>query len=184
MLTKTLARDVMNSPVLGVCKDRTVSELVIFLTENSISAAPVLDARGKLVGMVSAADIAEDKTPRSRRPESGSHEHGRERRVKGGARHVSDIMTPTFFTVPDDTPASEIAKTMVAGRIHQLLVTRNGQIVGIVSALDLLKLLTGPPTKRKASRGPASASAGTSVRGGRAARTSATASPRSRARQR
>jgi CBS domain-containing protein len=183
MLTKMLARDVMISPVLSVREGQTVPELVTFLTENSISGAPVMDARGKLVGVVSVEDIAEDGTPVSRR-ESGSHDRGRKRRVSGGARHVSDIMTPTFFTVPDDTPACEIAKTMVAGRIHRLLVTRNAQIVGIVSALDLLKLLTGPPTKRKASRGPASASAGTSVRGGRAARTSATESGRSRPRQR
>ena len=157
MLTKMLARDVMVSPVLSVRADQTVSKLVTFLSENSISGAPVLDARGKLIGVVSVADIAEDE-PLFRQPESGSRDHGRERRVNGGARHVSDIMTPTFFTIPDDTPASEIAKAMVAGRIHQLLVTRNGQIVGTVSALDLLKLLTGPPARRKASRGPASAS--------------------------
>ena len=184
MLTKTLARDVMMSPVLSVREDHTVHELVTFLTANSISGAPVLDARGKLVGVVSVADIAEDETPVSRRPRSGSHGHGPKRRVGGGARHVSDIMTPTFFTVPDDTPACEIAKTMVAGRIHRLLVTRDGQIVGIVSALDLLKLLTGPQAKRKAPRGPAWASEGTSARGGRAARTSATTSARPRPRKR
>jgi CBS domain-containing protein len=158
MLMKTLARDVMVSPVLSVRENHTVHELVAFLTANSISGAPVLDARGKLVGVVSVADIAEDETSLPRPPRSGSHVHGPKRGGGGGARHVSDIMTPTFFTVPDDTPASEIAKTMVAGRIHRLLVTRNGRIVGIVSALDLLKLLTGPPTKRKASREQASAS--------------------------
>lgn len=170
MLTKTLARDVMISPVLSVREDHTVHELVTFLTENSISGAPVLDARGKLVGVVSVADIAEDEPLSSRRHD-------------GRPRRVSDIMTPTFFTVPDDTPASEIAKTMVAGQIHRLLVTRDAQIVGIVSALDLLKLVTGPAT-RKGSRGPASASAGTSAPGGRAARTSATASKRPRPRPR
>lgn len=171
MLAKMLARDVMISPVLSVRKNHTVPQLVTFLTENSISGAPVLDARGKLVGMVSVADIAEDETPPVRRP-------------GGGARHVSDIMTPTFFTVPDDTPASEIAKTMVAGQIHRLLVTRDGQVVGIVSALDLLKLLTGPYAKRKASRGPAWSSAGTSAREGPASRTIARTSARSRQRSR
>lgn len=157
MLTKMLARDVMVSPVLGVREDQTLSELATFLTENSISGAPVLDARGKLVGMVSALDLAENDAPPSRRPESGSPARGPQRRVGGRGRRVSDIMTPTFFTVPDDTPASEIAKAMIAGSIHRLLVTRNGQIVGIVSALDLLRLLTEPPTKGNASQGPASA---------------------------
>jgi CBS domain-containing protein len=50
-------------------------------------------------------------------------------------------MTPTVFTVPENTPVSRLAKTMISGRIHRLLVTRRGRIVGIVTALDLLKLL-------------------------------------------
>jgi CBS domain-containing protein len=54
---------------------------------------------------------------------------------------VGDIMTPTVYTVPADTPASELARTMVSGRIHRLFVTRGRRIVGIVTSLDLLKLL-------------------------------------------
>jgi CBS domain-containing protein len=196
-MTKQLARDVMVSPVLTIREDSTVPELATFLTENSISGAPVLDARGKLVGVVSVTDIAEDETSSSLRPESGFHTQGwegrmnpedlKDLRISDGARQVRDIMTPTFFTIPDDTPVPEIAKTMVAGRIHRLLVTRKSQIVGIVSALDLLKLLVGPSTARKprkASQGPASASAETSARAGRVARTSARKSARPRARKR
>jgi CBS domain-containing protein len=198
-MTKQFARDVMVSPVLTIREDSTVPELATFLTENSISGAPVLDARGKLVGVVSVTDIAEDETSSSLRPESGFHTHGWEGRlnredlsdlrISDGARQVRDIMTPTFFTIPDDTPVPEIAKTMVAGRIHRLLVTRKSQIVGIVSALDLLKLLTGPSTAqpRKASQkrqGSASASAETSARAERAAQTSARTSARPRERKR
>ena len=50
-------------------------------------------------------------------------------------------MTPTVYAVPVDTPVSLLARTMVSGRIHRLLVTRNHQVVGIVTSLDLLQLL-------------------------------------------
>jgi CBS domain-containing protein len=180
---RKLARDVMMSPVLTIREDRTVPELATFLTESSISGAPVLNSKGKLVGVVSVTDIAEDETSPAFRPESGFHFHGwegrmnredlRNLRITDGAKLVRDIMTPTFFTIPDDTPVSEIARAMVAGRIHRLLVTRKGNVVGIVSALDLLKLLAGSPKERKRSRGAAAPSARTSVRAGRGARTSA-----------
>jgi CBS domain-containing protein len=54
---------------------------------------------------------------------------------------VQDIMTPAVYTVRDDAPVAMLARTMVAGRIHRLFVTRGGRIVGIVTSLDLLKLL-------------------------------------------
>ena len=54
---------------------------------------------------------------------------------------VRDIMTPVVYTVPEDTPVPRIAHTMIAGRIHRLLVTRHGRVVGIVTSLDLVRLL-------------------------------------------
>jgi CBS domain-containing protein len=50
-------------------------------------------------------------------------------------------MTPAVYTVEEDTPVSSLAKTMIAGRVHRLLVMRDQHIVGIVTTLDMLKLL-------------------------------------------
>jgi CBS-domain-containing membrane protein len=67
---------------------------------------------------------------------------------------VRDIMTPTAYTVPHDTPVSQLARTMVAGRVHRLLVVRNQRVVGIVTSLDLLTLLSGDvKSRRQAPRG-------------------------------
>ena len=52
-------------------------------------------------------------------------------------------MTPAACIVPHDTPVADLARTMVTGRIHRLLVTRDARIVGIVTSLDLLKVLYG-----------------------------------------
>jgi len=50
-------------------------------------------------------------------------------------------MTPAVYTVPDSASVSEIAKTMITGRLHRLLVIRGNQVVGIITTLDLIKLL-------------------------------------------
>ena len=77
---------------------------------------------------------------------------------------VRDIMTPTVYTVPENTPVAKIARTMVAGRIHRLMVTRGGRVVGIVTSLDLVRLLAGKTPRREASK---TASARPAIKNGR-----------------
>ncbi len=158
------ARDIMNHPVLAVRDDWTVRELASYFIEKSISGAPVLDRRGRLAGVVSLSDIV-DTVTREREPSGGmgrgweglyNPEDLRGLAIEDGGRLVRDIMTPTFFTVPDDTPLSEIARTMVAGRIHRLLVTSKGHIIGIVTTLDLLEQLA-PKTPGRRSKPSVSA---------------------------
>ena len=149
------AADVMNPQVLAVRPDMTVHELAEFLTENQITGAPVLDRNGRLVGVVSETDIIESESERAGMvrdrsdPEfdlrgwedSANPDEIRDLHVESADLFVRDIMTPAAYTVPHDTPVPRLAQTMVAGRIHRLLVTREGSVVGIVTSLDLLKLL-------------------------------------------
>jgi predicted transcriptional regulator len=119
--TMKTAGDIMTAPVFAVRDGWSIRELASYFIAKSISGAPVVDGRGRLAGVVSQSDVVEQ--------------------VTRGGRLVRDIMTPTFFTLPDSTPLSEVARTMVAGRIHRLLVTSKGRIVGIVTTLDLLEAL-------------------------------------------
>ena len=48
-------------------------------------------------------------------------------------------MTPFVYRVEEDTPLKELAGVMVSGRIHRLFVTKEDKLVGVVSALDILK---------------------------------------------
>ena len=57
---------------------------------------------------------------------------------------VREIMTPAVYSVPEDTPVSRIAETMIDSHIHRVLVTRGEQVVGIVTSSDLLGLLVEP----------------------------------------
>jgi CBS domain-containing protein len=167
-MRKVSAGDVMNTQVLTVRPDMTARELAGFLVENQISGAPVLDAHGKLVGVVSLTDIAESDAERTGAADAETAPHGWEGRVsaeemrglhvEGDGPLVADIMTPTVYAVPVDTPVALLARTMVSGRIHRLLVTRNHQVVGIVTSLDLLQLLcddaVGAETVPAARRAP------------------------------
>jgi len=154
-----MARDVMNPSVITVQDDWTVRELATFLTEREITGAPVVDTTGRLVGVVSFTDIAENQASEERIDveasaaqrdvreweSRGNPDEFRGLRVEGDAMLVRDIMTPTVYTIPDSTAVPDIARTMVAGRIHRLFVTRDGRVVGIVTTLDLARLLVEEP---------------------------------------
>jgi CBS domain-containing protein len=162
------AKDVMNTPVLTVRVDLTVRELAAFLVENQISGAPVIDHDGRLVGVVSVTDVAQGDAERPDLADdrSGLAVRGWEGRMNAEdirALHIEsddllvrDIMTPTVYTVPEETPVVRIARTMVAGRIHRVLVTRGGRVVGIVTSLDLVRLLADERPRRDTAAAAAS----------------------------
>lgn len=148
------AKDVMNPAVLTVRDDMTVRELATFLTENEISGAPVVDARAKLVGVVSLRDIvestaegAEEMIDRPRVSKMGwgdrmTPSELSQMHLENEGLLVREIMTPSVYTVVEDTPVPKVAETMIRGHIHRLVVVRGGKAVGIISTLDLLGLLT------------------------------------------
>jgi len=155
------AKDIMSRKVVVVPENMGIRELANLLTENMITGAPVIDEQGRLVGVVSAMDIVryfshEDKNIESDRHtqpafdlrewadgvdfEELKHFHVED---YDEPTWVSEIMTPVVFEVNEDTPLTEIAAMMVRGRIHRVIVTRNRRVAGIVTSLDVLKVVAG-----------------------------------------
>jgi predicted transcriptional regulator len=151
------AKDVMTSPVLGVRPDMTVGELAAFLARNQITGAPVLDAQQRVVGVVSNSDLAQTDRAKTRAHDS----------YVDGETLVEDIMTPGVFMVKEDAPLAILARTMVHGRVHRLFVAQGRHVVGVVSSLDLLKVLCedGSGTGAEASGARAGASDQTGLSG-------------------
>lgn len=140
-----LARDVMISPVITVKPSTTVEEVAKLFLDKKISAAPVLDDTGKLVGIVSEADLLH-------RVEAGTERHRSwwltalidsdrlaAEFVKAHARSVSDVMTRSVITATPQTPLHEVATSMEKNGIKRLPILENGQLVGIVSRANLLQ---------------------------------------------
>ena len=146
------AADVMNPRVLAVSADWTLPGLADFLVEHEISGAPVVDAAGRLLGVVSVTDIAAALAAenagskgsdfwKSAWPEGPSRETLADLAARGVRLTVREIMTPEVYTVLEETPVSELAETLVEEHVHRLLVLREERVVGIVSTSDLLGLL-------------------------------------------
>ena len=54
---------------------------------------------------------------------------------------MRDIMTPMLFKVDEDTSLKEVADMMIGGRVHRLFVTHKQKVVGIVTTMDMLKVI-------------------------------------------
>jgi CBS domain-containing protein len=135
--------------------DMSVDEVAETLADNEISGAPVEDAEGRLVGVVSVTDIALAATQGGQLVVDRSNPDFYVRGWEGAADaedmrglHVDredlmvrEIMTPAVYSVPEDMTVSKIAETMIDSHIHRVLVTRGEQVVGIITTSDLLGLL-------------------------------------------
>jgi CBS domain-containing protein len=160
-MKKLVAKDIMNPEVLVAQESMTVQELASFLTSNMITGAPVVDESGKLAGVVSATDIVRSDTRRAavlkEKRESSYYLRGWEDKmdedelrmfhvVEGEEQKVREIMTPLIFKVTEETSIAEMADTMIGGRIHRLIVTKDDRVVGIVTTLDMLKAIRSHAT--------------------------------------
>ncbi len=155
-MKELVAKDIMNTNVIFVRDDMTVHELANFFTEEMISGAPVVNKDRNLVGVVSVSDIIRNDERRATivhdKQESNYYLHGWEDDLnedeiedlhieEDDALTVRDIMTPLTFKVPETECISSMADTMIGGRIHRLIVTKDDKAVGIITTLDLLKVI-------------------------------------------
>jgi CBS domain-containing protein len=106
------------------------------MNEHHVSALPVVDPDGGVIGVVSEADLllrteAED-------PVGWTHE-GRERRSKAHAQTAEGLMSSPAFSVEPDTPLAAAARLMRKRNVKRLPVVADGRLVGIVSRADVLK---------------------------------------------
>lgn len=151
------ASDLMNPEVLTVRDDMSVRDLAAFLIDNEITGAPVEDEHGKLVGVVSLVDVAEiaagEEPPATGRESANpdyfvrdwedtlSEEDMEGLHIEEENLMVRDIMTPQIFSVEEDARVSQVARMMLDGHVHRVLVTRAAKAVGIITTSDLLGLL-------------------------------------------
>ena len=149
------ARDIMRRMVMAVRPSLTVRELATFLIDHEISGAPVEDASGNLVGVVTVTDIANSLSMGGKRLSDRSADsywaHGWEDslsledigdlHVEDGELEVGDIMSSTVLTASATDSVAKLAKLMLEAHLHRVLITDGGTVVGIVTSSDLLRLL-------------------------------------------
>jgi len=141
------AADVMVAKVISVRTDTSVGEIAETLLTNRISAVPVLDDNGHLVGIVSEGDLIHRVEADTERHRSWWLEllTGREilarEFVKSHSRKAADVMTRSVVTVKPDTPLTDLASLLEKHRIKRVPVIQDGKIVGVVSRANLIQAL-------------------------------------------
>ena len=113
-----LAKDIMTRDIIMVKPNMTVKQLAMLLIKNQISGAPVAAEDGKIVGVVSEADILAKK-----------------------GKQVKGIMSTKVVSVNEETAVEEIAQLMATHKIKRLPVMRENKIVGIVSRADIVSAI-------------------------------------------
>lgn len=155
-----LAIDVMTPAVVTASPEATIPELCRLMLQSRISALPIVDTKGEVVGLITEGDLL-------RRCESGTEKKRAAwvelfvsnstlaaEYVKSHGRKAKDIMTTEVVTVSESTPLRAIADLFEANGIKRVPVLREKRLVGMVSRANLLQSLVASIEAKPESAAP------------------------------
>lgn len=138
--------DVMTHTAIAVGRHASYKEIVALMEQWKVSALPVLEGEGRVIGVVSEADLLPKEGFRDDSPD-GEAAEGRSLgdRAKAGAVYAEDLMSAPAVTVHADATLAEAARIMARRRVKRLPVVDGvGLLEGVVSRSDLLKVFLRP----------------------------------------
>ncbi|HZU16343.1 MAG TPA: CBS domain-containing protein [Candidatus Dormibacteraeota bacterium] len=137
-MKRTRVSDVMTSPVVTVGPETGFKEIVVRLRQHGISAVPVAEPTGRVVGVVSEADLLLKEERAGTEPRRRFFRRGE---GKAAGTTAAELMTAPAVTVEPQAPIWEAARLMHHHGVKRLpVVNEAGQLVGIVSRCDLLSV--------------------------------------------
>jgi CBS domain-containing protein len=142
--------NIMTHDVISVAPETGVAQIAALLSKHRISAVPVIDAGGQIIGMVSEGDLlspfitanqarrswwldilAEGETLAPDFVQYISMDH-----------HVArDLMTKKVITATEDMPIAQVADLLIKNHIKRVPIIRDGHVTGIVSRADIVRAL-------------------------------------------
>jgi len=139
------ASDIMVRDVVTVRPDTQVADAVKLLGEHDVSALPVVDGHGHLIGIISESDLIH-------RVEIGTEKHHpwwleavsgaaalAEDFAKSHGKTVDEVMTTEVVSAAEDMPLSEVAALLERKRIKRVPIVRHGKLVGVISRSNLVQ---------------------------------------------
>lgn len=156
-----LAREIMTPSVKAVPQSWTMDQFTRFLTDHEITGSPVSDDNGHIVGIATLKDVAEFRWSSSRNSDDAVQLTPEEQQEARRLRmfifeemsklpvEVRDIMTPIIVSVTEDRPVRDIAELMMDEHLHRIFVTHEGDITGIITTYDMLKLISNDALARR-----------------------------------
>jgi CBS domain-containing protein len=141
-----IAQDIMSKPLITVTTTTPVAEIAQTIIEKQVSAVPVVDAAGILVGLVSASDLLEredlDTAPtwnwlrQKVWPRAAAKQY-----TKAHGSRAEHVMSTDLVTVSQTADLPEVIATMVQRGIQRVIVVDGGEPVGILSRRDVLRAI-------------------------------------------
>lgn len=159
-LNRVRARDIMKRNVFKLEPTASIEEAVTAFSEFQIGGAPVVDRNGKLLGLISASDVARPENLRAGHVdvERGDYTMGEASPDDDGSYDeevvfsmedyspdvlasttVADMMSTDVLTVAPEASLKQICAQLVKEHAHRVLVVERGKLVGIVSTLDVAR---------------------------------------------
>ena len=122
--------ELMQTEVQTVPPDAVVNDAVVVLAESRVSALPVVDGTGRMVGVISSTDVLASE-------EEAEDEKARDTLFEKTL--VRDLMTPRPLTIAPDAEVKEAAQQMLYADVHRLFVTQGGSLIGVISTTDIMR---------------------------------------------
>jgi CBS domain-containing protein len=158
-----VAADVMVGDVITVRPETSIEDVSELFQIHNIHGAPVVDGDGMLIGIVTEDDVVvggmgfsdeeldtlEGEEPRTDEPTGNPEQAAAEPAAStptadepvDDTRRVEEIMTPRPITAEQGTPVEELCHLMWKLRIHRIPIVNEGRVCGIVSAIDICRLV-------------------------------------------
>jgi CBS domain-containing protein len=109
-------KEIMSSPVVCTRDDASISDVATLLAKHQISAVPVIDQRGDVVGLVSEYDL-----------------------LARGGKTARDVMSPGIISVNEEANVEDVRFLLIERRIRRVPVVAGQKLVGIVSRSDIVR---------------------------------------------
>jgi predicted transcriptional regulator len=114
--------EIMSTPVLITQRNVKVGHLKDTFSRKGVNAVPVLEEDGTISGIVSSSDLA---------------------RCHDETMLVEDIMSNRVHIALKNNRAKDAAGMMVKNSVHHLVVMEDGNVVGMISSMDIVKIYAG-----------------------------------------
>ena len=120
-------RSIMTRNIVKIDRETMICELEGLFISHKISAAPLVDKEGKLAGFVTKSDV------------------NRFHFTEGDPYYTPawEIASPNVISIDADASIEEAANLMLEKHLHHLLVINSGNMAGLLSSFDFIKLATG-----------------------------------------
>ncbi|MFF3763940.1 CBS domain-containing protein [Streptomyces sp. NPDC001922] len=139
--TPHIVRDVMTLTVVAVGRDAPFKEIVRTMEQWKVSALPVLEGEGRVIGVVSEADLLPKEEFRDRDPGRREQLDRWDDLAKAGAADAEELMSTPAVSVHENATLAQAARIMAVKDVKRLpVVDDEGMLRGIVSRSDLLKV--------------------------------------------